>query len=328
MQSQKLGRLEPVDPREVWKNGEAAGFTPWLAREENLVLLSDTIGLELELEAQEKNVGPFRADILCRDTGSNTWVLIENQLAKTDHSHLGQLLTYAAGLKAVTIVWIADRFTDEHRAALDWLNDVTAEEINFFGLEVELWRIGESPAAPKFNVVSSPNDWTKAISSAAEGEVTETKALQQEYWAALRELLIDRKGPLRPQKPRPQHWTNFAVGRAYFGIHASVNSQAGFIEVGVDCLGPDAKPHFYLLQQEKEEIEKEVGYALDWEELPNRKQSRVSVRKNGVDPNDKANWPAQHEWLADKLEGIYRAFSPRIKELNAADLAPPEDADA
>ena len=113
----KLGRLKKVDLREVWKT-EAQHFTPWLANEENLALLGDTIGLDLECEAVEKNVGPFRADILCKDTANDSWVLIENQVERTDHTHLGQLLTYAAGLKTVTIVWIAQRFTDEHRAAL------------------------------------------------------------------------------------------------------------------------------------------------------------------------------------------------------------------
>ena len=143
MANTPLGKLEPADLREAWTS-EAGEFTPWLAKEENLALLGDTIGLELELEALEKNVGAFRADILCKDTASNSWVLVENQLERTDHTHLGQLLTCAAGLKAVTIVWIADRFTEEHRAALDWLNEITDDRFNFFGLEIELWRIGGS----------------------------------------------------------------------------------------------------------------------------------------------------------------------------------------
>ncbi len=155
-----LGRLEKItDLRDVWKT-EAQDFTPWLATEGNLALLGDTVGLDLECEAVEKDVGPFRADILCRETGSNSLVLIENQVERTDHIHLGQLLTYAAGLNTVTIVWIAKRFTDEHRAAFDWLNEITGDEISFFGLEIELWRIGDSPIAPKFNVVSKPNEWT------------------------------------------------------------------------------------------------------------------------------------------------------------------------
>jgi hypothetical protein len=152
MNTKPLGRLQKVDLREAWVS-EANDFTPWLAQEENLKLLGDTIGIELELESQEKSVGPFRADILCKDTVTDNWVLIENQLERTDHTHLGQLLTYAAGLNAVTIVWIAERFTEEHRATLDWLNERTDEKINVFGLEVELWRIGDSPIAPKFNII-------------------------------------------------------------------------------------------------------------------------------------------------------------------------------
>ena len=119
------------------------------AQAENLSLLGEAIAIELELEAQEKDVGPFRADILCKDTSSDDWVLIENQIERTDHTHLGQLLTYAAGLQAVTIVWVAERFTDEHRATLDWLNKRTDEQINFFGLEIELWRIRSLSGRPK-----------------------------------------------------------------------------------------------------------------------------------------------------------------------------------
>jgi hypothetical protein len=120
MSSSSLGRLARVELRDIWLS-EAADFTPWLAREENLAVLAGALGMDLELEAQERSVGPFRADILCKDIGTDSWVLVENQLERTDHSHLGQLLTYASGLEAVTIVWIAARFTDEHRSTLDWL---------------------------------------------------------------------------------------------------------------------------------------------------------------------------------------------------------------
>jgi hypothetical protein len=152
---QQLGRLKQVPVREFWRH-EASDFTPWLAREDNIALLSETVGLELMVEAQEKNVGPFRADILCKDSLANAWVLIENQLERTDHSHLGQLLTYAAGLQAATIIWVAERFTEEHRAALDWLNEITDERFNFFGIEIELWQIDSSPLAPNFKRSASP----------------------------------------------------------------------------------------------------------------------------------------------------------------------------
>ena len=132
-----IGRLTKLELRDFWKS-EADDFTPWLAGDENIKLLGETIGLELEVQEQEKNVGPFRADILCLDISNDNYVLIENQLEKTDHTHLGQLMTYASGLDAVSIIWIAQRFTEEHRAALDWLNSITDDKFNFFGVEVEL----------------------------------------------------------------------------------------------------------------------------------------------------------------------------------------------
>ncbi len=165
MATPKLARLERVDLREEWKT-EAQDFTPWLAQADNLALLSETLNMELKTMGQEASVGPFRADILCRDTLDDSWVLIENQLERTDHTHLGQLLTYAAGLQTVTIIWVAATFNDEHRAALDWLNEITDERFRFFGLEVELWKIGDSPAAPKFNIVSKPNEWAHSASKA------------------------------------------------------------------------------------------------------------------------------------------------------------------
>ena len=162
----ELGRLERVDLRKEWIT-EAQDFTPWLAQPENLAVLSQTLNMDLETAGQEESVGPFRADILCRNTLDDSWALIENQLERTDHTHLGQLLTYAAGLQTVTVIWVAATFTDEHRAALDWLNDITDERFRFFGLEIELWRIGDSPAAPKFNIVSHPNQWTRSVSQAS-----------------------------------------------------------------------------------------------------------------------------------------------------------------
>ena len=224
MTALQLGRLERHDLRNIWTN-EATDFTPWLAQPENLAMLGETLGLELELEAQEKAVGPFRADILCRDVGNDHWVLIENQLERTNHGHLGQLLTYASGLEAVTIVWVAAHFAEEHRATLDWLNKITDDSFRFFGLEVELWRIGNSLAAPKFNIVSKPNDWSHAVTQAAraidEADLSETRVLQRNYWAALNTVLDVAGGPVAGnKKPQPQAWMSFPIGRSRFHLNA------------------------------------------------------------------------------------------------------------
>jgi hypothetical protein len=212
----ELSRLERLELSSVWTH-EAVSFTPWLAQEENLAQLGEAIGIELELEAQEKSVGPFRADILCKDADTDEWVLIENQLERTDHKHLGQLLTYAAGLQTVTIIWIAARFTDEHRAALDWLNQITGSTFRFFGVEIELWRIGSSPPAPRFNIVSKPNDFTQSVGAAArviQADASSPLRLKQmQYWQQLSSMIESRNSLLRPRAARPQHWTTFGVGR-------------------------------------------------------------------------------------------------------------------
>ncbi len=321
---EKLGRLDKVELREVWED-EASNFTPWLADEENIILIGEMIGLELEVEAQEKNVGPFRADILCKDTVTDNWVLIENQLERTNHTHLGQLLTYAAGLGATTMVWIAKRFTDEHRAALDRLNEITAEEFRFFGLEIELWRIGDSPMAPKFNIVSHPNDWTKTVSRISPTrELTSTNQLYLEYWTGLRDLLEQRNGVIVPRKPSPENWTSFAIGRSGFHITARVNVSEKWICVQLVLKDQDADSYFYLLERDKVDIEEEIGAELEWRENPGLKEKHIRLSLD-TDLDDRQDWDKQHQWLFEQLEIFYKVFSSRVKTLDARDYLPEEN---
>jgi hypothetical protein len=324
-----LGRLERVDLREVWQN-EAEDFTPWLAREENVALLGDAIGLELEVEAQEKEVGPFRADILCKDTATGNWVLIENQLERTDHGHLGQLLTYAAGLQAVTIVWIAERFTEEHRATLDWLNEITDDRFNFFGLEIELWRIGTSPAAPKFNVVCKPNDWSKTVAAGAaqveKESLTDAKRVQVEFWTAFRSYVEENGNRIKPTKPLPQHWMNIALGRSGFKLAAvasfwdSVAETGDSHELRAEAIieTNDSKAHFARLEAQKCQIESEMGEPLTWHNPPNKRMCRIYVRRPAL-LTDRSQWPEYHAWLLGKLEALHKTFAQRVKQLDATE---------
>jgi hypothetical protein len=319
MSNTMLGRLIKEDLRTCWGD-EARDFTPWLAQEENLALLGDALNLDLELEGIEQGVGPYRADMVCRDTASESLVLVENQLDDTDHRHLGQIFTYGAGLDAVTIVWIAARFTDEHRAALDWLNEITNKEVNFFGLEIELWRIGDSPLAPKFNIVSKPNEWTKSIVHPP-GELTATRELQLAYWERFCALVDQTAKEIKSQTPRPRHWMNFAVGRSKFRLMTFANTRDRRVGVALVLTGPDAKAHFGLLQEQQEEIEDEIGTSLDWREMPDQKSSRIFLILDGTDPADREDWPRQHTWLVEKLRLFYRAFAPRVRELDASEYS-------
>ena len=256
-----------------------------------------------------------------RTSAPINWVLIENQFERTDHIHLGQLLTYASGLEAVTTVWIAAKFTEEHRATLDWLNKITNESFRFFGLEVELWRIGNSPAAPKFNVVSKPNEWSQSVVQAAraidESELSETRIMQRDYWAALNIALDSAQGPISgKRKPQPQSWMHFGIWRTNFALSATMIRPKRQIRVDLYITGEHAKGFFAQLKRQKDAIEHELGYALEWEELPTGQDSRIATYLNDVDPDDRDDWPRQHGWLAKRLNDLHRVFASRVDSLD------------
>jgi hypothetical protein len=178
--SQNLGSLTSVDLRSYWKR-EDSHFTPWLAQQENLSLLSEALSMNLRLIDTELRVGSYRADIVCEDVSTLTTVVIENQLTVTDHSHLGQVIAYAAGLEAHSMIWVAERFTPEHESAVQWLNTATTDEYSFFGVQIELWQIGNSEPAPRFDVVAKPNEWRRATRRATREGTKKSGSMYQDW---------------------------------------------------------------------------------------------------------------------------------------------------
>jgi hypothetical protein len=228
-------------------------------------------------------------------------------------------LTYASGLEAVTIVWIAARFTEEHRSTLDWLNKITDESFRFFGLEVELWRIGTSPTAPKFNIVSKPNEWSHSVANAArvidEGELSELRQIQLGYWTAFNAKLEAVGGPVSGRrKAQPRQWMSYPITRSSMSLNAVIVVGKKQIRTELYLRGPAAKRFFALLFTQKNEIERELGYALDWQELPEGQDCRVALLTD-ADPADEADWPRQHDWLAARLSEMYKVFAPRVRDL-------------
>ena len=313
-----LGRLERVELRDCWER-EDSDFTPWLGSEDNIALLGEAIGLELEVQQEEASVGPFRADILCKDTVSGELVIIENQLARTDHSHLGQTLTYAAGLDAVTIIWIAARFTEEHRAALDWLNRISHEDFRFFGIEIEVWRIGDSAPAPKFNLVAKPNDWSKTVRENAgrRGALTAGEKAQVAYWSGFGAFLDKRGAKFKPPKPYPSNWMQWGLGRTGGSLQAVVNAKE--VHVGVDLNSRDHPTWFPKLIADKNEIEADLGFSFDWQKKAGNKWStlRVRMKTNTRAPD---SWPAAFAWMLKHMEAVDRVFRLRIKDLDDSPL--------
>lgn len=308
-----LGKIEKVDIRSQWAN-EEYDFTPWLAKESNILILADEIGIDLEVEDTEVYIGSYKADIVAVD-GENRKVIIENQLSKTDHKHLGQLITYASGIGAKIIIWICTQVTDEHRQAIDWLNEMTTSDVAFFACEIQLWKIGESNPAPKFDVISSPNDWQKTVKSSVPSEaLSETKKSHLEFWNAFKEYMTENGTDLRLRTPRPQHWYTMAVGRSKFSISLTNNTQANRIGCELYIRGENAKKAFALLLEQRQDIENQLG-ELDWQELPEGQDCRIIQYKEGNSKN-KSSWLELHEWLKDRSESFYSIFSPIVKALN------------
>ena len=162
-----LGKLKEVDLRTVWAN-EQYDFSAWLAQEENINELGNTLNLSLTDIQTEKYVGSYRCDIICKDeiTGKN--VLIENQLEPSNHDHLGKIITYASGLDASVVIWIVKNAREEHASAIEWLNKHTDDDLSFFLIEVHAYKIGDSKPAPLFKIIEQPNDFAKQIKTIAQ----------------------------------------------------------------------------------------------------------------------------------------------------------------
>ena len=315
LSSTTLSKLQRVPLREVWKH-EAAEFTPWLAEQDNLDTLAEVLGLsELVLEATEHSVGDFKLDILCTD--GDDQIIIENQLEETDHKHLGQLLAYAAGVGAKKVVWLAQSFRPEHRSALEFLNDNTTDDLIFFGVEVELWRIGDSPTAPKFEVVVKPNDWVKTSRDDVRKarDDSPTKQLQQRFWVELKKYLDKNAPHIRHQAARPQHWLVIAIGRSRFALGITANTRDERIGVELYISGDQANDNFDELFGNREEIEKELGFPLEWQNLPKKKACRIVNYKNDSSIEQEANWSNYLEWIKNCVVDMERVFRPIVRDL-------------
>lgn len=322
----KLRRI--VDIREFWKN-EAYDFTPWVV--ENIDLLSEALGVALEVQSSERPIGPFRADIVCRLTSDpDHVVLIENQIERTDHGHLGQLLTYAAGLDAVTIVWIARSFAEEHRAALDWLNGHTDEHLRFFGVEVRLWRIDNSAPAPQFDVISRPNDWSNQTRQSLEGVLTEGQTQQVAFWNALRDYGAEHGMKHVPGTSPKANWVSFGIGGKGIAItmvaaRSDPQSlhQVDHLRIELSLNGVHSEHYFNELRAKQAEIEESLGTVPVWYESPGVMQRRIYLWREApiTDPTD---WPQQFDWLFHWASVFDQVFRPLVSTLPPPPPAQPE----
>ena len=299
-----LGTLKEItDLRSIWPH-EALNFTPWVA--ENVDLLADAVGLDITVDETESSVGDFNVDIYASETGTDRKIIIENQLEDTDHDHLGKLITYASGKGADVLIWVVKHAREEHKAAVEWLNNHTDDKIGFFLCEIKLFQIGDSQIAPSFTVVERPNDWTKEIRKTASANPTQQQRL--EYWQAFNDYAFSDANFSRifnKRKPTTDHWMDFSIGSS--ACHIAVSQIQKRKAVDVELYINDDKELFKSLFAHKDEIEKNMEMELEWKELPERKASRILIEKT-VDLDDRATWPEQFDYIMDTCIKMKRAF--------------------
>lgn len=299
----KLSKLIKVDLRQAW-NHEAADFTNWLAQPENLDNLSNEIGIEIKPLKTEASVGTFKVDILAEEEGSGRKIIIENQLEDTNHDHLGKIITYASGYDAEVVIWIVQDAREEHERAIEWLNEHTDSSIGFFLIQIELWQIDDSNLAPKFNVIVSPNEWAKAITSGSgSDELSETKLQQLEFWTKFRAYAKQKQPHMRLQTPKGQHWYNVSVGSSDGHLSLTVNTREN--SIACDLYIWRNKNLFRFLQSKKEEIEAALGKA-EWIDAPIA--SRIKISKKVRDVLDPATFEPSFEWLLDQTLKFQKVF--------------------
>lgn len=307
----ELGILKTVAPRQKWIN-EARDFTPWLSN--NIEELGSALGLELEVENIEVAVGPYSADILAKDTGTGQYVVIENQLEKTNHDHLGKSITYASVLDASTIIWVATDFTPEHKKAVDWLNDHTSDNISIYGVQLELWQIDNSRAAVKFNVVCKPNDAVMRIARAiATDELTESKRFQFEFWTKFRDKLALTRAIPSLQTPRPQYWFDVTLGKSNIHLSNTCNTDQNTVGVRVYIESRIADTMLPYLESRKAEIETELGEVLTWNPNPDNRDKVITLTKTTDFRNEKQVDEAL-DWLVQKTIHFRTVFAKIIRQ--------------
>ena len=311
-------RLAPVPIREVWKN-EARDLTPWLSK--NLDELSEALGIDLELDGTEVQVGPFSADLVLRNANTGKRIVVENMMADTDHDHLGKVITYAAGLEATHAVLIAETFRPEHRSALQWLNANSTDAVHFFGVVLRAWRIGDSRPALQLDVVVEPDKWMREVREET-ASLSEKQLAYREFWSVfLPEFHEHHPGWSRANAPAKGNWMDFPAGKR--GLHYSVNfcrpmNRPQFrIELYVDA--PDeqtASARFDALDDGRSVIEARFGEPLEWDPLDGRRSCRIaSYYPEDVDVENRARWPELRTWAIGRMGALRDAFQPHIAKL-------------
>lgn len=299
MSTVKIGKLTEVDVRDLSKH-EQYDFSNWLAKEENIKLLDDEIGLTLMDINKEVYIGSYRCDLVAKDETTGQIVIIENQLEATNHDHLGKIITYAAGLDAKTIIWIVKEAREEHKAAIEWLNNNSSEEIGFFLIELHAYKINDSLPAPMFKVVEKPNNFTKTSKqNYSDKELNRSQNERLMFWEEFNTVIVAKGKPFSVRKPTTDHWYDVAIGTSE--AHLAINLVNKENKIVLELYILDNKNLFDHIYEDKEKIENTLQMSFSWERLDGKKASRIKHDVLGLDFSDHSNYPQLMDECIDKI---------------------------
>lgn len=306
----EIGKLKEVEIRNLWQH-EQYDFSDWLSKEGNIEMLNEILGLTLNNVSKEVYVGSYRCDLVATDESTGIKVVIENQLEISNHDHLGKIITYASGLNANAIVWIVKQAKEEHKCAIEWLNNNTSSEINFFLIELHAYKIEDSLPAPYFKVVEEPNDFIKNNKvNGNQNELNKSQAERLEFWTMFNEMLIEKGKPFNVRKATTDHWYDIAIGKS--GVHVSVSLVNRDSLICLELYISDDKELFDRLYSKKEIIESELNMKLIWDRLDNGKASRIKYNIYGFNFANHANYRELMETIIEDVIKMRDTFKKYI----------------
>ena len=306
----EIGKLKEVGLRNLWKH-EQYDFSEWLSQNENIELLNDILGLTLTDISKEVYVGSYRCDLVAVDESSGIKVIIENQLESSNHEHLGKIITYASGLDAQVVVWIVKNAKEEHRSAIEWLNNNTNSDINFFLIELHAYKIGDSLPAPYFEIIEKPNDFIK--NNKVNGNKNELNKSQSErliFWNRFNEILIDKGKPFNVRKATTDHWYDVAIGSSSSHISIELINKEKHVRIGLYMV--DDKEYFDKLFANKDTIETQLGIKLEWQRECSGNVSRVKYKLPGLDYDNHSNYDELINKSIDIAANMQKVFKKYI----------------
>ena len=308
----EFGSLEEVEVRHLWKH-EQYDFSNWLARPESIERLNDVLGLTLTDVKKEVFVGAYRCDLVAKDETTGTKVIIENQLEASNHDHLGKIITYASGLDAKVIVWIVTQAREEHRSAIEWLNNNTGNDIGFFLIELHAYRIGDSLPAPKFEIIEKPNGFIKySKENSDNNEINKSQSERLTFWTRFNEMVVAKGKPFNISNATTDHWYNVAIGTSEACV--SINLVNKLSRVTVEIYIADNKNLFDYLTERKDEIENALGFPMEWVRLDNKKASRIKYAIPGLNFDDHSNYDALMDKIIEKVIVLKKVFPEYIAQ--------------